>query len=125
MPGTSRLERAFRIVIPVTGVVILLFWQLITWRMTGGLLLPIILSACWLRHMPARRYALCGLLALFIAAPFNPYDISFMVRPGRPHFVRLVMGLPGPELVREAREGKVLLGGCVVMGFEPRYVWVW
>jgi hypothetical protein len=37
----------------------------------------------------------------------------------------LVMGLPRPETVARAKRGEVILGGCVVSGFEPKYYLIW
>ena len=33
---------------------------------------------------------------------------------GRARMLPIVYGLPGPELMRDARRGRVALGGCVV-----------
>lgn len=30
-------------------------------------------------------------------------------------------GLPGPEMMREAQEGKIILGGCVVSDKSPKW----
>jgi len=54
-----------------------------------------------------------------------PIDISFSDFPGSPRFVPLVMGFPTEEASQEAEEGRVMLGGCMVYGHEPRWVWVW
>lgn len=31
----------------------------------------------------------------------------------------IMYGLPGPELLQEAKEGKVALGGCEITGDDP------
>jgi hypothetical protein len=35
------------------------------------------------------------------------------------------MGLPRPETVERAKRGEVILGGCIVSGFEPKYYLIW
>ena len=48
-------------------------------------------------------------------------------RPGVP----IEYGMPGPEMVDEAEAGRIVLGGCVVTGYDPdwactgpeRHVW--
>jgi hypothetical protein len=39
--------------------------------------------------------------------------------------VSLVMGLPTRETGERAKRGEVILGGCIVSGFEPKYYLVW
>lgn len=43
----------------------------------------------------------------------------------RPRLVPLVMGFPEPETAQRAKRGEVILGGCIVSGFEPKYYLVW
>ena len=61
----------------------------------------------------------------FLVAVFLPIDVSLRNFPGPPRFVPLVMGLPGPQLSARAEKGEVILGGCLVSGNEPRWIWVW
>ena len=58
----------------------------------------------------------------FLIAVFLPIDVSLQNYPGPPRFVRLVMGLTDGN---RASKGEVMLGGCMVRGNEPRWVWVW
>ena len=58
----------------------------------------------------------------FLIAVFLPIDVSLQNYPGPPRFVRLVMGLTDGD---RASKGEVMLGGCMVRGTEPRWVWVW
>lgn len=71
---------------------------------------------------PVTFLALFAIISLSIAAPV---DISFQVRPGLPHWVPYVYGLPGRELSRKARRGEVMLGGCMDDPLGPKWVWVW
>lgn len=35
--------------------------------------------------------------------------------------VRIAYGMPGPEMMDAAQEGRIVLGGCVVSGFDPEW----
>ena len=61
----------------------------------------------------------------FLIAVFLPIDVLPVNYPGPPRFIPLVMGMPGPELSARAMKGEVMLGGCIVRGNEPRWIWVW
>jgi hypothetical protein len=52
---------------------------------------------------------------------FSPIDVLPIQKGGYPRLVPLVMGLPRPETVQRAKRGEVILGGCIVSGFEPKY----
>ena len=58
----------------------------------------------------------------FLIAVFLPIDVSLQNYPGPPRFVPLVMGITSGD---GARKGEAILGGCMVKGTEPRWVWVW
>jgi hypothetical protein len=62
---------------------------------------------------------------LAILMTLLPVDVSLNNAPGPPRFVPLVMGLPGPDLMEAAARGDMLLGGCIVTGYEAKWVWVW
>ena len=70
-----------------------------------------------------RAVILSGLVCIGLA--LSPVEVSSMTRSGLPGIVPLVMGLPGPTLLERADRGEVILGGCIVTGFEPRWVVVW
>jgi len=59
--------------------------------------------------------------AVWLALSFSPVDIYPLPKGGPPRLVPLVMGLPTPETVERAKRGEVILGGCIVTGFEPKY----
>ncbi len=63
--------------------------------------------------------------SLFLLLTFSPVDIMPFPRGGPPRLVPLVMGLPRQETVERAKRGEVILGGCIVSGFEPKYYLVW
>jgi hypothetical protein len=63
--------------------------------------------------------------AVWLALTFSPIDVFPIPKGGPPRLVPLVMGLPRPETVARAKRGEVILGGCMVSGFEPKYYLVW
>lgn len=62
---------------------------------------------------------------IFVVSAFLPIDISFKNYPGPPRFVPLVMGLPDEREIERAERGEIMLGGCILNGNEPKWVWVW
>jgi len=107
------------------GLVASLLWLLISFRV---LALPfvtamIVLMVAFLLKGGRPWWLLGWLLAVVLCSV--PIDVSFSNFPGPPRFVPLVMGLPTAKASQEAEEGKVMLGGCIVSGHEPRWVWVW
>lgn len=56
---------------------------------------------------------------------FSPIDVLPIPKGGPPRLVPLVMGLPTRETAERAKRGEVILGGCIVSGFEPKYYLVW
>jgi len=63
--------------------------------------------------------------AVWLGFSFSPVDVLLIPKGGPPRLVPLVMGLPRPETVERAKRGEVVLGGCLVSGFEPKYYVVW
>jgi hypothetical protein len=64
-------------------------------------------------------------LTIWLPLTFSPIDMLPIPKAGRPRVVPLVMGLPTRETAERARRGEVILGGCIVSGFEPKYYLVW
>lgn len=109
---------------------------------------PLVFVSCWLvMHESPRRTALILLVALiasyvrflwtgrtrwmrlifvaFLIATFLPIDVSLRSYPGPPRFVPLIMGSPTAEDSAREERGEVVLGGCILRGNAPRWVWVW
>ena len=63
--------------------------------------------------------------AVWLALTFSPIDVYPIPKAGPPRLVPLVMGLPTRETAERAKRGEVILGGCIVSGFEPKYYLVW
>jgi hypothetical protein len=61
----------------------------------------------------------------FVLCSFQPVDISFYTRPGPPRIVPVICGKPTHQAMDKAERGELILGGCVVNGFEPDWVLVW
>ena len=81
----------------------------------------------WFRrpHIRRARVAAMFLAAFLLMEFYLPFDVSILYRPGRPRVLPLVMGLPRKETVQQAQRGELALGGCIVMGNEPRWILVW
>ena len=91
-----------------------------------GLCLLIVFLILYLTVYWHRKIILLPMIwLLLITSTFLPVDLSFNNYPGPPRFVPLYMGLPTMEAIEEAKRGECMLGGCVVSGFEPKWVWVW
>ena len=69
----------------------------------------------------ARRSLVAVGLAVAVLA-ISPVEVAFGVRHGLPRVVPVLRGLPGPQGLERARRGEVVLAGCVITGFEPRWV---
>jgi hypothetical protein len=59
--------------------------------------------------------------AVWLLLTFSPVDILPIPKAGPPRLVPLVMGLPKAATLERAKRGEVILGGCFVSGFEPKY----
>ena len=112
------------------------------------LISPIVFLSCWvILHESYRATARFLLFALivsyvhflwtsktkwmrlifvaFLVAAFLPVDVSLRSYPGPPRFVPLIMGSPTDEDVARESRGEVVLGGCILRGNDPKWVWVW
>jgi hypothetical protein len=69
--------------------------------------------------------ALLLTLAGFLFCSLLPVDVSFTTRAGLPKVLPVCYGKPGHELLDRARRGEVVLGGCMVRGYDPLWVIVW
>ena len=99
----------------------ILLWRT-SFRSTAFVLL-IALAISYFHFLHTSRTALMRLIFVsFLVAVFLPIDVTLQNFPGPPRFVPLVMGLTTEA---RAKNGEVMLGGCMVRGNEPRWVWVW
>ena len=71
------------------------------------------------------RKSVRAALAVFLLATLSPLDVTFRNVDGPPRIVPYGMGLPTPATLERAKRGDVVLGGCIVFGFEPAWVVVW
>jgi hypothetical protein len=70
-----------------------------------------------------RAFVATGLAVALLA--LSPVEAALAVRHGLPGIVPVVCGFPGPQALERARQGEVVLAGCIVTGFEPRWVVIW
>lgn len=75
------------------------------------------------RGTDVRRPALIWVTWLMLS--FSPIDIFPIPKGGPLRLVPLVMGLPTRETAERAKRREVILGGCIVSGWEPKYYLVW
>ena len=69
--------------------------------------------------------ALAVVLVGFLFCSLLPVDISFIVRSGLPKILPVYYGKPAKPLQDRASKGEVVLGGCLVRGYDPLWVVVW
>src|SRR5689334_7935417 len=82
----------------VAGLILLTLFWFVSIRLMALPLIVIAFILLW-RFQPGRRVKpVLIAFALAAAATISPFDVSLINAPGPPHFVPLVMGLPGPEL---------------------------
>jgi hypothetical protein len=120
----SRERIQLRDFIVAAGLVLSSYFWLLALRFVS---LPFLVAA-WVLYfrlmaVDYRPAALSWLL--FALLSFSPIDVMPIHRRWPPRIVPLVMGLPRPETVQRAKRGEVVLGGCIVSGFEPKYYVVW
>jgi hypothetical protein len=115
---------------PIRRIVLLLvllgaslFWG-VAFRFVS---LPFLIAAWVLFFKYGRTTIRPSFIALIIWLPltFSPIDILPIPKGRRPRLVPLVMGLPTRQTAERAQRGEVILGGCIVSGFEPKYYLVW
>lgn len=81
----------------------------------------------WKRKAHIRRARMLAMVftAFLLMEAYLPFDISVVYWPGKPRVVQLVMGRPTKETFERAQKREIALGGCIVMGNEPRWILVW
>jgi len=100
-----------------------LFW-LVAFRFVS--LPPLIVA--WVLFLRSGRNRIRPVLTawmVWLILIFSPIDVLPFPKGGSPRLVPLVMGLPTRKTAERAKRGEVILGGCIVSGFEPKYYLVW
>ena len=93
------------------------------WLGVFSLIAALIMIACSERF---RTEEFCLLaLAAFLFCSLLPVDVSFATRPGFPRLLPVCYGKPGKTVLDRAHRGEVVLGGCMVSGYDPLWVVVW
>jgi hypothetical protein len=64
-------------------------------------------------------------LAGFLFCSLLRVDVAFTTRAGLPKLLPVCYGRPGKALLNRANRGEVVLGGCLVRGYDPLWVVVW
>ena len=113
------------LILPAMMTLCSLLWLTSRFRLSALVFLLAFLGLYLFQFLGRRPALMAVAWLLFLVAMFLPVDVSLVNYPGPPRFVPLVMGMPGPKLSEQARRGEVMLGGCLVRGSEPKWVWVW
>jgi hypothetical protein len=100
-------------------------WLLFGFRLIGLLAFAVLFFVYLSSQTVGRAKRLGWAWAVFVLCMVSPLDISLRNVAGGPRIVPYVMGLPSPLGRAEEARGKVVFGGCVVSGLEPRWVIVW
>jgi hypothetical protein len=111
------------IVVLIVLLVSAFFW-IIAFRFVS---LPFLIVA-WVLFLKFGRNSIRPSLiawTVWLTLTFSPIDVLPIPKGGSLRLVPLVMGLPTRETVERAKRGEVVLGGCIVSGFEPKYYVVW
>src|SRR5574341_1427568 len=98
-------------------------WFLI--RNFGALCL---LSAIGLYFVPVGKYrkqTILVCLLIFGLTRLSPIEVSLQNYVGPPHFVVLVASYPSEKDAKMVSRGEAMLNGCIVSGYEPKWVLVW
>jgi hypothetical protein len=102
-----------------------IIWTLMVARLSVLILLVIIITVYATISIHKKEKLLNILWVILFLLPILPLDITFTNVPGPPRFVPFVNGLAGYETREKAKKGEVVLGSCLVTGFEPKWVLVW
>ena len=65
------------------------------------------------------------LYLFFLLFSFIPIDLTLKNYIGPPKIIPTVYGKPSLETIEASERGEVYLIGCIVSGFEPKWVVVW
>lgn len=98
-------------------------WFLI--RSFGVLCLLLTFSLYFIPREKYRKQAILIGCLLFGATRLSPLEISLRNYPGPPHLVPLVAGLPTEKYAEMERNQGAMLNGCIVSGYEPKWVLAW
>lgn len=119
----TRLFKA--LICPVLFLALFLVVLHDSFRATAAILL-LALIVSYVHFLRTTQTKLMRLIFVaFLVAAFLPVDVTLRNLPGPPRFVPLIMGSPNDDDIARESRGEVVLGGCILRGNEPRWVWVW
>jgi hypothetical protein len=116
--ATKSLGWVFGGVLALGGVIFAFRWLGILFVAAS-----LVLIAC--RPSLRTEHAFAVVLGGFLFCSLLPVDVSFITRPGLPRIVPICYGMPGQALRERAARGEIVLGGCLVRGYDPLWVLVW
>ncbi len=119
------LTRFFKILLAPMLLVSFLLVSYDSYRATASVIFLAVLG-CYIHFLITSQTKLMRLASMaFLIAALLPIDISLQNYPGPPRFVPLIMGAPREADIARQERGEVMLGGCILRGNAPKWVWVW
>ncbi len=114
-----------KLLVMVSGFMAVLAWGAIAHRLLFVLVGAALVVAFGFPSFRSRRSLVAASAAVLLATLVSPLDLSFRSVPGPPRIVPLVMGTLNERGFAAERRGDFVGGGCIVSGFEPKWVVVW
>jgi len=118
-------DKKFKYIICPIGFVFSIVWLGIAPRTVGLIILAFLIVAYITISLHRSSKLIVKGWFVFMAVTIQPFDITFRDVPGSPKLVPYIMGLPSEEAKLKESQGEIVLGGCIVSGFEPKWVLVW
>src|SRR4051794_33573886 len=119
------MTRSSKLLCWAAGIALALCAVLFAFRWLGVffVVLALLIIACSQRFRTEESCLLA--LAAFLFCSLLPVDVSFATRRGLPKLLPVCYGKPGKVVLDRAHRGEVVLGGCVIHGYDPLWVVVW
>lgn len=118
-------ESAIKVVSVITALALVVLWVPMSHRFMSGLFgLYLVIVFAVPRFRP-KLIGGCVLASCWAVVSASPLEVSLRSVAGPPRIVPLVMGTLSPAGIERQKRGEFVSGGCVVSGFEPRWVVVW
>lgn len=119
------LKVVLKVTLILSGVFVLMVWGALSQRLLSLVLGIGLVVAVGFAGFRSRRKILIASVCAWVAVSVSPLEISLRSVPGFPRVLPLVMGTLSEHGRAAERRGEFVGGGCMVSGFEPKWVVVW
>jgi hypothetical protein len=119
------LNTMVKIALISSGVLGVIVWGTVSQRLLSLLLGIALVVAHGFAGFRSRRKILIASVCAWVAVSVSPLELSLHSVPGLPRVVPLVMGTLTEDGLAAEKRGEFVGGGCMVSGFEPRWVVAW